>query len=150
MPENLRLDELRRRVEADPTSIAFAALAEECRRIGRFEEAIEVCRKGLERHPAYLSARVTLGRALLELSQLEAAKEQLEYVLQIAPENLAAMRGLAEIHQRQHETAGAAGPTAPAASVAAVRALEAFLQAVVAERRRREAAPRTPPGRVTR
>jgi hypothetical protein len=100
MPENPRLEELRRRVQADPASIAFAALAEEYRRIGHYEEAIETCRVGLQRHPAYLSARVTLGRALIELGQYEPAREELETVLRSAPENLAAIRGLAQIHDR--------------------------------------------------
>ena len=67
-----RIQELRRRVHEDPASIAFAQLAEEYRRAGRFEEAVEVCRAGLTRHPSYLSARVTLGRALIELGELEA------------------------------------------------------------------------------
>jgi tetratricopeptide repeat protein len=100
MPENPRLEELRRRVQADPASIAFAALAEEYRRIGHYEEAIETCRVGLQRHPAYLSARVTLGRALIELGEYGAAREELETVLHSAPENLAAIRGLAQIHER--------------------------------------------------
>ena len=100
MPENPRLEELRRRVQADPASIAFAALAEEYRRIGHYEEAIETCRVGLQRHPAYLSARVTLGRALIEVGEYEAARVELETVLQSAPENLAAIRGLAQIHDR--------------------------------------------------
>ena len=42
----------------------LAALAEEYRRAGRFDEAIETCTTGLVRHPSYLSAHVTLGRAL--------------------------------------------------------------------------------------
>jgi tetratricopeptide (TPR) repeat protein len=100
MPENPRLEELRRRVQADPASIAFAALAEEYRRIGHYEEAIETCRVGLQRHPAYHSARVTLGRALIELGEYGAAREELETVLHSAPENLAAIRGLAQIHDR--------------------------------------------------
>src|SRR4051812_22682640 len=100
MPENPRLEELRRRVQADPASIAFAALAEEYRRIGHYEEAIEACRVGLVRHPAYLSARVTLGRALIEVGDFDAAREELETVLRSAPENLAAIRGLAQIHER--------------------------------------------------
>ena len=100
MPENPRIEELRRRVLADPASIAFAALAEEFRRVGRYDEAIETCRTGLQRHPAYLSARVTLGRALIEISDYDAAREELETVLRSAPENLAAIRGLAQIHER--------------------------------------------------
>jgi tetratricopeptide (TPR) repeat protein len=87
----------------DPASIAFAALAEEYRRAGRFEDAIATCQSGLQRHPAYLSARVTLGRALLELSRFDEARQELEHVLRAAPENLAAIRGLAEIHHRRGE-----------------------------------------------
>ena len=64
MAENPRIEELRRRVQMDPASIAFAALAEEYRRQGRHEEAIQTCRGGLQRHPSYLSARVTLGRPM--------------------------------------------------------------------------------------
>jgi tetratricopeptide (TPR) repeat protein len=98
VPENPRIEELRRRVQADPASIAFAALAEEFRRVGRYEDAVETCRTGLQRHPAYLSARVTLGRALIEIGDYEAARDELETVLRSAPENLAAIRGLAQIH----------------------------------------------------
>jgi hypothetical protein len=100
VPENPRIEELRRRVQADPASIAFAALAEEYRRTGRFDDAIETCRTGLQRHPAYLSARVTLGRALIEIGEYDGAREELETVLRSAPENLAAIRGLAQIHER--------------------------------------------------
>jgi len=102
-----RIDELRRRVEKDPASIAFAQLAEEYRRAGRVREAIETCETGLTRHPGYLSARVTLGRALLEMGQLDSAQEELKRVLRTAPENLAALRGLAEIHHRRGELAEA-------------------------------------------
>jgi len=100
MPENPRIEELRRRVEADPASIAFAALAEEYRRLGRHDEAVETCLAGLQRHPAYLSARVTLGRALLETGDFDSAREQFEMVLRSAPENIAATRGLDQIHER--------------------------------------------------
>jgi tetratricopeptide (TPR) repeat protein len=102
-----RIEELRRRVQGDPASIAFAQLAEEYRRSGQTEEAVRVCRDGLTRHPAYLSARVTLGRALLDLGQLLGAREELEFVVAEAPENLAAVRGLAEISHREGRTADA-------------------------------------------
>jgi tetratricopeptide (TPR) repeat protein len=101
---------LKRRVHLDPASIAFAALAEEYRRGGQFEESIATCLAGLQRHPAYLSARVTLGRSLLELGRYDEAREQLEHVLRVAPENLAAIRGLAEIHHRRGELPEAIEP----------------------------------------
>jgi tetratricopeptide (TPR) repeat protein len=100
MPDSPRIEELKRRVQSDPASIAFAALAEEYRRAGRFDEAIETCTAGLVRHPSYLSAHVTLGRALIDVGRLEEAREELQHVLKLAPENLAAIRGLAEIHER--------------------------------------------------
>src|SRR5262249_14471178 len=101
MADSQRIDDLRRRVQKDPASIAFAQLAEECRRAAALDEALEVCRAGLAVHPGYLSARVTLGRTLLELNQLDEAMEELGTVLRSAPENLAAIRGTAEIHQRR-------------------------------------------------
>lgn len=102
-----RIDDLRRRVEADPASIAFAQLAEEYRRAGQTEEAVRVSREGLTRHPGYLSARVTLGRALLDLGQLNDARTELQFVATEAPENLAAVRGLAEIFHREGDAASA-------------------------------------------
>lgn len=101
--DNPRLIELRRRVQGDPASIAFAQLAEEYRRGGEAEQAIDVCRAGLMHHPGYLSARVTLGRALLELGRLDEAQAELEIVLAAAPDNLAANRALAEVHQKKGE-----------------------------------------------
>ena len=135
MVDNPRIEELRRRIELDPASIAFAALAEEYRRGGFFDEAIATCEAGLKRHPSYLSARVTLGRALIEVGRHDEAREHLEFVVRAAPENLAAIRGLAEIHNRQrdiqHKSRNDAEPVPrdPAAS-AQLSALEAFLHAV--------------------
>jgi tetratricopeptide (TPR) repeat protein len=96
-----RIEELRRRVARDPASIAFAQLAEEYRRAGDYPEAIRVCREGLAQHPGYLSARVTLGRALAEIKAYDDAQAELEHVLRGAPDNLAAIRALADIHQRR-------------------------------------------------
>ena len=107
MADSQRIEDLRRRVQTDPASIAFAQLAEECRRAGHYQESVDVCRAGLELHPGYLSARVTLGRALIELNDLETALAELEHVLKSAPENLAAIRGVAEIHHRQGSLAEA-------------------------------------------
>ena len=66
--------------------------------MGQFQEAADICRAGLATHHGYLSARVTLGRALIELNQPDEAQVEFELVLKSAPENLAAIRGLAEIH----------------------------------------------------
>jgi tetratricopeptide (TPR) repeat protein len=102
-----RIQELRRRVHQDPASLAFAPLAEELRRAGRLAEAIDACRTGLARHPEYLSARATLGRALLDHGELDASLTELSKVLAAAPEHLAALKGIAEIHARRGDTAAA-------------------------------------------
>jgi tetratricopeptide (TPR) repeat protein len=99
--ESPRIAELRRRVHADPASIAFAQLAEEYRRAGQYDEAVKYCRAGLGRHPGYLSARVTLGRSLMGVGELDDAAREFDLVLRSAPDNLAAIRSLAEIHQRR-------------------------------------------------
>lgn len=151
MADNPRIEELRRRVQSDPASIAFAALAEEYRRAGQFDEAIATCVAGLKRHPSYLSAHVTLGRALIEVGRYEDAQDELEFVLRTAPENLAAIRGLAEIHHRRGDAVYApsdefSNPEPPAAIApppvvavprgpdplvqAQIQALEGFLSAI--------------------
>lgn len=97
MSESPRIEELRRRVQGDPASIAFAALAEEYRRAGRFKDAVETSRAGLRHHPTYVSARVTLGRSLVELQEFEQAEREFAFVLRSAPDNLAARRALGEL-----------------------------------------------------
>jgi tetratricopeptide (TPR) repeat protein len=81
--------------------LAFAELGEECRRAGSNEEAVSICRAGLVHHPHNLPARVTLGRALIELDRLDDAFTELTFVLDATPGDLAAIRALAEIYQRR-------------------------------------------------
>ena len=154
--ETERIEELRRRVDNDPASIAFAALAEEYRRAGRHDDAIATCRTGLAKHPSYVSARVTLGRALVETGRFEDARTEFEHALRLAPENLAAIRALASLHERFDDSAPSPGvpapvvvaATPPAESVAesqsaadsnaaesALPGLEAFLSAIQKSRR---------------
>ena len=147
MNENPRIEALRRRVEKDPDSIAFAQLAEEYRRGGDHQQAITICREGLARHPGYLSAQVTLGRALIEIGQFDEARRELEAVLQAAPDNLAAIRALAGIHEQLGDadlmglaTDAVAPPPGAALLVVedhtdpALPALEQWLAAIVADR----------------
>jgi tetratricopeptide (TPR) repeat protein len=101
MGETTRLEELKRRVEADPASIAFASLAEEYRRAARFDEAVEASRAGLRFHPTYVSARVTLGRSLMELGLYDQAERELHVVARSSPDNLAARRALGDLYWRQ-------------------------------------------------
>jgi hypothetical protein len=105
---NPRIDDLRRRLEKDPGSRLFAQLAEELRKDGDLEEAINVCREGLKRQPAYPSARMTLGRALFDTGDLAAARSEFETVLKGAPDNILASRLLAESLEGLGDLPGAA------------------------------------------
>ena len=91
-----RTDELRKRLEKDPGSRLFAQLAEELRKAGNLDEAIAVCRSGLEKHPSYPSAHMTLGRALFDRGDLSGARTELESVLKGAADNILASRLLGE------------------------------------------------------
>jgi tetratricopeptide (TPR) repeat protein len=121
--DNPRIDELRRRVQQDPASIAFAQLAEEHRRAGNYAEAARVCRAGLEHHPTYVSARVTLGRALMDLQRYDDALAEFEQVLRMAPENLIAIKGRGEAREQRR-----------------LAALETWLASAQADRAQRESA----------
>lgn len=79
---------------------AFGGIAERFRRAGDLDRAIALCRDGLRKFPNLLSARVTLGWALLDKGLYDEAQAELEQVLRRAPDNLAAIRGLAELHDR--------------------------------------------------
>ena len=138
MADSPRVQELRRRVQQDPATLAFAPLAEELRRAGRLDEAISVCQAGLALHPEYVSARATLGRTLLESGDIEAAMIELMTVLSGAPENLTALRGVAEIYHRRGETAEALATYRRALGI--VGRGDAELERVVAELERAVAA----------
>jgi len=93
---NPRIEDLRKRIEKDPGSRLFAQLAEELRKDGELEDAIRVAREGLKTHPNYPSARMTLGRALLDTGDWVAARTEFELVLKGAPDNILASRYLGE------------------------------------------------------
>jgi hypothetical protein len=66
MADSRRIDDLRRRVQKDPASIAFAQLAEEYRRAGQLPDAVATCKAGLADKEAIL------GGNLIKLLRLPA------------------------------------------------------------------------------
>ncbi len=101
-PQSIGLNR-KRQVPAEDTP-AFGAIAERFRRAGDLERAVALCQEGLAKFPDHLSARVTLGWALLDLGRYDEARDALESALKRAPDNLAAIRGLAELHDRAEHT----------------------------------------------
>jgi tetratricopeptide (TPR) repeat protein len=107
LAENPRIEDLRRRLDREPGSRVFAQLAEELRKAGQLPEAVRVARQGLLNHPGYPSARMTLGRALLDSRELRGARAEFEAVLRSAPDNILASRYLAECLEGLGDTAAA-------------------------------------------
>ncbi|GAB4488414.1 MAG: hypothetical protein OHK006_18820 [Thermodesulfovibrionales bacterium] len=93
------IEKLREKVAKDPNSKLFVPLADEYRKEGMLDEAIEVLTKGLEKQPSYTSARVALGKIYLEKSMLAEAQKEFEGVVKSVPDNLFAQKKLAEIYR---------------------------------------------------
>jgi tetratricopeptide (TPR) repeat protein len=99
-----RIQDLKRRIELDPGSRLFVALAEEYRKNGRIAEALSTLQRGLLSHPNYLSAQVALGRAYLESGQVTEAIATFSKVLVADPGNLVSAKSLADVYFSRGET----------------------------------------------
>ena len=93
------IEKLKERVEKDPNSKLFVPLAEEYRKEGMLDEAINVLLSGLDRQPGYMSARVSLGKIYLEKGMMNEARSEFENVIKSIPDNLYAHKKLAEIYR---------------------------------------------------
>ncbi|MBM4140004.1 MAG: tetratricopeptide repeat protein [Nitrospira sp.] len=93
------IERLKEKLNKDPNSKLFILLAEEYKKEGMLDEAIAILTQGLERHPRYMSAHVSLGKIYLEKGILDKAKEEFKEVISAIPDNLYAHKKLAEIHK---------------------------------------------------
>ena len=73
------------RLARDPSSLAFAQLADLYRKASRTQDAIALCRQGLARYPQYTTARLTLTRTYLADGRLDEAMTELRIVLEATP-----------------------------------------------------------------
>ncbi|HXU91385.1 MAG TPA: tetratricopeptide repeat protein [Methylomirabilota bacterium] len=88
------------RLAKDPTSLAFAQLADLYRKAGRPADAIATCRSGLQRYPHYTTARLILAKTLLTENDPAAALAEIEAILQVSPKDVQCHRLAAEAHRR--------------------------------------------------
>jgi tetratricopeptide (TPR) repeat protein len=88
------------RLAKDPASLAFAPLADVYRKVGRAQEAIRLCREGIDRFPHYTTARLILAKALLDEGQADEASAALEAMLAVGARDAEAHRMLGEIHRK--------------------------------------------------
>jgi tetratricopeptide (TPR) repeat protein len=88
------------RLAKDPTSLAFAQLADLYRKAGRPADAIATCRSGLLRYPHYTTARLILAKTLLAENDPSGALAEIEGILQVSPKDVQCYRLAAEAHRR--------------------------------------------------
>ncbi|CAM4326641.1 tetratricopeptide repeat protein [Corallococcus sp. ZKHCc1 1396] len=77
---------------SDPSSDAYKPLAEAYLDLGRFMEAMVVCKKGVKAHPTAADPRLLLARVYAAQNKDKKALEEVQGALQVQPEDKAALR----------------------------------------------------------
>lgn len=96
MAKSALIEELEKQFNENPRRV-FARLANEYRKSGELELAIDICRTHIPQQPSYISGYIVLGQALFETQQFDDAKSTFETALGLDPENLIALRQLGDI-----------------------------------------------------
>jgi tetratricopeptide (TPR) repeat protein len=85
----------------DPKSLVYAELADALRRRGERQEALQVGLQGVTRHPMHADGHDCLARIYADLGDLERARLAWSRALEIAPDHLGSLRGMAFLLFRQ-------------------------------------------------
>ena len=101
MASSTAVESLAEHLNYNPGSLVFPRLADLYRKSGDMSQAIDVCTRGLERHPDCITGRIVLGRCYLDRKDLENAISVLITVCRMDRRNLAAIKMLADIFMRQ-------------------------------------------------
>lgn len=88
---------------ADPASGAYRPLTEAYLSVGRFMEAMVVCKKGVKAHPDDPSARLLLARVYADQGKDRKALEELQAIIAAYPTFAAANRMAGVLHMRLGE-----------------------------------------------
>ncbi|OLC41176.1 MAG: hypothetical protein AUH75_06740 [Gemmatimonadetes bacterium 13_1_40CM_4_65_7] len=94
------IDKLEARFRDNPKGRNFAPLADAYRKAGLIDNAIDLCQNGLKLHPDYVSAYIVYARCLVDKKDDPSALGVFEKVLELDGENIIALRGLAELAER--------------------------------------------------
>ena len=94
------IEKLEKRWAENPKGRNFAPLADAYRKAGELDRALELCTAGLELHPDYVSAHIVFGRCLIDQKNDPGASDVFRKVLTLDPENVLALKILAEIAER--------------------------------------------------
>lgn len=101
-----RLDELKRKFEENPKRY-FAPLANEYRKAGEADVAIELCRTYLPQQPSHMSGYIVYGQALHDAGHAEESTAVFKQALTLDPENIIALRQLGDIARDSGDSGGA-------------------------------------------
>ena len=94
------IEKLERRYQENPQGLTFATLAEAYRKSGDPERALARLAPGLELHPDYIPASIVQGRCHLDMGNEPEAEASFSHVLSLDPENVIALKALADITER--------------------------------------------------
>jgi len=108
MASSALIDDLLKQFAENPRRV-FARLANEYRKRGELDTAIEICRAHVPLQPTYISGYIVLGQALYETGQLAEAQSTFETALGLDPENLIGLRQLGDIARSKGDADGARG-----------------------------------------
>jgi tetratricopeptide (TPR) repeat protein len=102
------IEKLERRFADNPQGLTFAPLAEAYRKSGDPQRALGILVQGLELHPDYIPASIVRGRCHLDVADDPAAEAAFRHVLGLDPENVIALKALADLAERGARPAEAA------------------------------------------
>ena len=100
MAPSREIEKLQRRWQENPLGLTFAPLAEAYRKEGMHADALELLNQGLAQHPNYVPAHIVRGRCFLDTRADAAAQQSFLRVADLDPENVIALKGLADIAER--------------------------------------------------
>lgn len=86
------IETLKERVHLNPKSPLFLSLAEELKKQGRMDDAVDALLEGLRINPGFVPARLRLAKWYLEAQMYAEAMREVERVLAKRPDDLNALR----------------------------------------------------------
>lgn len=89
-----------KRIRRDSYAKVYAPLADSYRRIGLYEEAVQICQTGLKTFPRYLACHEVLGKVYLRQGHLTDARRELEKVADVVTDSLDLKKALAKVYTK--------------------------------------------------
>lgn len=85
------------KLSKNANSILFARLADTYLQMDRVDDAIELCEKGIRKHPYYVTGHFVLGKCYFKKKLFDQAEKELKRVLLFDPKYIAAHRDYGEL-----------------------------------------------------